>query len=102
MQITSITPDTVTKSRAKKDAIVASAPAAKKPKPRSRRKANPEPTVQVDKSSAAPAITDTPANLVEKIAVAAYFIAAQRNFSPGHELDDWLAAEQMVLSRQAA
>ena len=100
MQITSITPDTVTKSRAKKDAIVASAPAARKP--RSRRKANPEPTVQVDKSSAAPAITDTPANLVEKIAVAAYFIAAQRNFSPGHELDDWLAAEQMVLSRQAA
>ena len=100
MQITSITPDTVTKSRAKKDAIVASAPAAKKP--RSRKKTKPEPTVQVEKSSAAPMITDIPENLVEKIAVAAYFIAAQRNFSPGHELDDWLAAEQMVLSRQAA
>ena len=100
MQITSATSDTVKKSRAKKDAIVTSASAAKKP--RSRKKAKPEPTVQVEKSSAAPVITDIPENLVEKIAVAAYFIAAQRNFSPGHELDDWLAAEQMVLSRQAA
>jgi hypothetical protein len=99
MQITSAT-DTVKRSRAKKDAVAASAPAARKP--RTRKKANPEPTVPVEKSSAAPAITDIPEHLVEKIAVAAYFIAAQRNFSPGHELDDWLAAEQMVLSRQVA
>jgi hypothetical protein len=99
MQITSAT-DTVKRSRAKKDAVAASAPAARKP--RTRKKANPEPTVLVEKSSAAPAIADIPEHLVGKIAVAAYFIAAQRNFSPGHELDDWLAAEQMVLSRQAA
>jgi hypothetical protein len=31
-----------------------------------------------------------------RVAVAAYFIAEQRGFEPGHELDDWLAAEAAV------
>ena len=30
------------------------------------------------------------------IAKAAYFRAQQRGFAPGHELEDWLAAEQEV------
>jgi hypothetical protein len=30
------------------------------------------------------------------IATAAYYLAAARNFSPGHELDDWLEAERAV------
>jgi hypothetical protein len=30
------------------------------------------------------------------IAEAAYYRAARRGFVPGHELDDWLAAEQQV------
>jgi len=30
------------------------------------------------------------------IAEAAYFRAQQRDFAPGHELEDWLAAEQEV------
>jgi hypothetical protein len=30
------------------------------------------------------------------IAEAAYYLAAQRGFAPGHELDDWLAAESAV------
>lgn len=33
---------------------------------------------------------------VSKIAVAAYFIAERRGFEPGHELDDWLAAEAEI------
>jgi hypothetical protein len=33
------------------------------------------------------------------IAEAAYFAAEQRNFRPGDELADWLAAERMVDSR---
>jgi hypothetical protein len=40
-----------------------------------------------------------PHNLDERsacIAEAAYFIAMRRGFSPGHELDDWLAAENDV------
>ena len=30
------------------------------------------------------------------IAEAAFFIAQKRGFEPGHELDDWLAAEREV------
>lgn len=33
------------------------------------------------------------------IATAAYYLAAARNFSPGHELDDWLEAERTVHAR---
>jgi hypothetical protein len=35
------------------------------------------------------------------IAKAAYFRAGQRGFGPGHELDDWLAAEEQVDERLA-
>ena len=31
-----------------------------------------------------------------KIEVAAYFKAERRGFAPGHELDDWLAAEERL------
>ena len=30
------------------------------------------------------------------IAKAAYYLAAERHFSPGHELDDWLEAERRI------
>jgi hypothetical protein len=36
------------------------------------------------------------------ISDAAYFLAAKRDFSPGHELDDWLAAEREIDSALAA
>ena len=32
----------------------------------------------------------------ELIAVAAYYLAESRNFQPGHEHEDWLAAEVQV------
>jgi len=32
------------------------------------------------------------------VAVAAYYLAERRNFEPGHELEDWLAAEAEVLA----
>lgn len=31
------------------------------------------------------------------IATAAYYLAEQRNFTPGSELQDWLAAEQFIM-----
>ena len=31
------------------------------------------------------------------IAVAAYYLAEQRQFEPGHELEDWLLAERKLL-----
>jgi hypothetical protein len=36
----------------------------------------------------------------ELVAVAAYYLAERRNFEPGHEAEDWLAAELQV--RRAA
>jgi hypothetical protein len=38
----------------------------------------------------------------ELVAEAAYLRAAARGFEPGHELEDWLAAEKMVDARLAA
>jgi Protein of unknown function (DUF2934) len=33
-----------------------------------------------------------------RIAIAAYYLAEGRNFEPGHETEDWLAAESEVRS----
>ena len=38
-------------------------------------------------------------NLTKLIEEAAYYKAAQRGFTPGHELDDWVAAEAEVRRR---
>ena len=35
----------------------------------------------------------------QMIAVAAYYLAEQRGFSPGQEIDDWLRAEKEIASR---
>jgi hypothetical protein len=40
-------------------------------------------------------------NREASIALAAYLIAQRRGFAPGHELDDWLAAENEVDQRLA-
>jgi hypothetical protein len=44
------------------------------------------------------ATSDSGIDVKSMIATAAYFRAAQRGFEPGHELDDWLQAEQQVRS----
>ena len=38
----------------------------------------------------------------QQIAEAAYRLAEARGFAPGHEMDDWLTAEQEVDARQQA
>ena len=35
----------------------------------------------------------------QMVAAEAYLIAERRGFGPGHELDDWVSAEQVVDSR---
>jgi hypothetical protein len=37
--------------------------------------------------------------LREMISVAAYFRGQERHFEPGHELEDWLAAESEIYER---
>ena len=61
---------------------------------RARKKAAPaiEETTSVDVLALYP----TPEEMTGMIATAAYFIAAERHFAAGHELDDWLEAERLV------
>jgi hypothetical protein len=37
-----------------------------------------------------------------EIAKTAFYLAAERNFAPGHELDDWLEAERRIKSLHPA
>ncbi|MGE0114546.1 MAG: DUF2934 domain-containing protein [Steroidobacteraceae bacterium] len=57
-----------------------------------------KPTVRKTATSE-PAIIDS--DMMHMIATAAYFMAEQRNFAPGHELQDWLAAEHMIRSNMS-
>jgi len=41
-------------------------------------------------------LDDTTADRLKRIAEAAYRRAQQRNFEPGHDLEDWLEAEKEV------
>lgn len=62
-------------------------------RPRAARKAALAPTAP---SGTAPA--QATEELTGMIATAAYFLAAERNFHPGRELDDWLEAERRIRS----
>ena len=41
-------------------------------------------------------LNDATADRLKRIAEAAYRRAQQRNFAPGHDLEDWLAAEKEI------
>ena len=64
------------------------APAAKKPRA-------PRKTLTTKAAAAEP----TSEELGGMIATAAYYLAAARNFTPGHELEDWLEAERTVRAK---
>lgn len=86
------------RSRSKPKANAASdkAPTAKTATPRTR-KARPAQSAPVIEVTSITAIA-TPGDdeLLGMIATAAYYIAEQRNFAPGHELEDWLTAEHQI------
>jgi len=46
-----------------------------------------------------PRATVVPVSLEDEIRQAAYLMAERRGFEPGHEVDDWFAAEREVLER---
>lgn len=90
-----VTPGTSAKRpRAKTQETTAKPKAAKKPRARK--------TTTVTAAAAAPEVTiSTPVlpssdEIQGMIATAAYYMAEERNFAPGHELDDWLEAERRV------
>lgn len=97
------TPDTSppkrTRARSKPPvagAVETESAAPKKPRaPRKPRTAKPAADPQIVAATLEP----TPEDVGTMIATAAYYLAEARNFSPGHELDDWLAAERAIHAR---
>ncbi len=61
--------------------------------PRKAIQATPGPDTRIETSSA---------ETRRRIAEAAYFRAKERNFEPGHELEDWVEAESEVMGRVGA
>ena len=104
------TPDTSSPKRARaKPKAVATQPthpveikSAAVKKPRAPRKtptakaAAAEPVTAAGVQIVAATLDPTPQDVGTMIATAAYYLAAARNFSPGHELDDWLEAERAI------
>ena len=103
------TPDTspARRSRAKPKVVVKARAetesAVKKPRaPRKTLTTKPavaEPATGAEVQVMAAVLDPAPEDVGTMIATAAYYLAAARNFSPGHELDDWLEAERAVHSR---
>ena len=61
------------------------------------------PVAPTDISESLPDLDESgKAELDRMIGEAAYYIAQQRGFEPGHELDDWLAAEAQIHDQLAA
>jgi hypothetical protein len=54
------------------------------------------------KSAGPPGPTGIQAERVQQIAVAAYYLAEKRNFTPGSELEDWLCAERQIDAAEQA
>jgi hypothetical protein len=95
-----ITPDTspAKRTRAKPKVVVkpsATAKPAAPKKPRAPRKTLTTKTPATE----TPVTTAAPEDMGSMIATAAYYLAAARNFTPGHELDDWLEAERAIRAR---
>lgn len=91
-------PTQSTAKAARSKAKEASAGATSPTRPtRTRKKASPTagPTAPVEVIALHP----SPEDVTGMIATAAYFIAAERHFAAGHELDDWLEAERRVLAQ---
>ena len=55
-----------------------------------------DPEERLDRPATSVPASQMPAELERMIAEAAYYIAEQRGFEPGHEIDDWLQAEAQV------
>lgn len=54
------------------------------------------------KSTGVVAVETAPVSSVDfhsMIETAAFYLAAERSFAPGHELDDWLEAERRIKAR---
>lgn len=78
--------------RTRRSAASAAAPAAPKKSPaRPKPAAKPKAKVRTDVATSL-----SPDERLRMIGMAAYFRAERRGFAPGHEFEDWLAAEAEI------
>jgi hypothetical protein len=70
----------------------------------STRTPTPRPVVQAERSVSdiAEAIARSHHHLRQAIAEAAYYRAQQRGFIPGHEVEDWLAAQHQIIGASSS
>lgn len=96
MDVTPSTPGKRSRAKAKEPATEKVAkPVITAKKPRARKRAVEtvsEGTTTEALVTAAPSVDE----IQGMIATAAYYLAAERNFTPGRELDDWLEAERRI------
>jgi hypothetical protein len=71
-------------------------PREKSPTPATPRKRAPRKTLKITQATPAGAQFVDPETRAALIAEAAYFRAEMRGFAPGHEAEDWLAAEAEI------
>jgi hypothetical protein len=90
-------------SAAPRSAAPPSAPSSSPPKVRVRQRKSPASSTRAsDKTSSHTAAAQAPHPPLDRyasIAQAAYFRSQHRGFKPGHEMEDWLAAEAEVDQR---
>lgn len=104
MEVNTGTPAKRSRAKVKSAATEEKKPAVAVKKPRAPKKVNVATTVTVPSTllatetaaRAEPAAERSAEEVRAMIATAAYYLAAERHFSPGHELDDWLAAERRI------
>lgn len=97
METTPATPVTRTaKVRTVKNAVPKSSGVTPQPVAQDPAAAAPRKRKAPTKKVTEPSPTTAAADMTSMIATAAYFLAEQRQFAPGYETQDWLAAEQLV------
>jgi len=79
--------------RSRRTVTAAAAPAARKKTPAKPKSAAAKPRA---KARTDVATSLSPAERLRMIEMAAYFRAERRGFAPGHEYEDWLAAEAEI------
>lgn len=100
MEVNTGTPTKRSRAKVKSAATEEKKPAVAAKKPRASKKVNVATTITVTRSPTSQEIAGrvqpSADEIKAMIATAAYYLAAERHFSPGHELDDWLSAERRI------
>lgn len=94
------TDPTPRRPRAKVAAKEPAAQSTKKPAARKTLSASRKKTSEIEAAVAMPAAA--PSDLHGMIETAAFYLAAERSFAPGHELEDWLEAERRIKALHSA